>query len=269
METEGGGSFKGFKLPPPRWGPSCPLTPSPLTSAKLSPSSRQAPLALGLTSCSPNLWTPLLPSALPAPPPACTLPGLTGAARGGSPWAAAAREGGLVGKPSWEVSQRELSADGFAMGHKTGAFRFVNQSRLSHSINVHFIGSKKALCSRPGACLFEHGHSQDPKRVWAFSQNLPGVPSCHWRFFSLLFQNDVSVSETAVFAGSSTIPLLPPPSAHSLSYFFFLDFSGVLCFVGPVLMDFWPGPCRELPSVEPGAGLNSIPVWVLSPHNQS
>ena len=31
----------------------------------------------------------------------------------------------------------------------------------------------------------------------------------------------------------------------------------------------WPGPCRELPSLEPGARLNSIPVWVLYLHNQS
>lgn len=76
--------------------------------------------------------------------------------------------GSLVGKQSWEVSQRELSADGFVISHKTGAFRFVNQSRLSRRMNVRFIGSKKALHSRSGACLFEHGHSQDPKRVWAF-----------------------------------------------------------------------------------------------------
>ena len=102
----------------------------------------------------------------------------------GLPWKRRPREGGLVGKRSWEVSQRELSADGFVIGHKTGAFRFVNQSRLSHSINVRFIGSKKALCLRPSACLFEHGHSQDPKRVWAFEQNLPGVPPCHRLFFS-------------------------------------------------------------------------------------
>lgn len=80
----------------------------------------------------------------------------------------AAREGGLVGKRSGEVSQCELSADGFVISHKTGAFGFVNQSGLSHSINVRFIGSKKVLGSALGACLFEHRHSQVLKRVWAF-----------------------------------------------------------------------------------------------------
>lgn len=66
----------------------------------------------------------------------------------GLPWKRRPREGGLVGKRSWEVSQRELSADGFVIGHKTGAFRFVNQSRLSHNINVRFIGSKALLAPR-------------------------------------------------------------------------------------------------------------------------
>lgn len=90
-------------------------------------------------------------------------------ARGGSPWEEwPAGEGSLLGKRSWEVSQRELSADGFVISHKTGAFRFVNQSCLSRRMNVRFIGSKKALSARSGACLFEHGHSQDLKRVWAF-----------------------------------------------------------------------------------------------------
>lgn len=74
-----------------------------------------------------------LPPALPAP--AVGLPG-----KSGQPG-----EGSLVGKQSWEVSQRELSADGFVISHKTGAFRFVNQSRLSRRMNVRFIGSKKAL----------------------------------------------------------------------------------------------------------------------------
>lgn len=65
-------------------------------------------------------------------------------------------------------------------------------------------------------------------------------------------------------------PLFSPPPPHSpRPSIFLLDFSGLLSFGGPVLMDFWPGPCRELPSWEPGAGLNSIPAWVLFLHNQS
>lgn len=65
-------------------------------------------------------------------------------------------------------------------------------------------------------------------------------------------------------------PLFSPPPPHSpRPSIFLLDFSGLLFFGGPVLMDFWPGPCRELPSWEPGAGLNSIPAWVLYLHNQS
>lgn len=114
----------------------------------------------------------VLPIFLSLPP-----PGQTGGSprpRGGSPWEAA-REWGLVRKRSGEVSQRELSADGFVISHKTGAFRFVNQSRLSPSINVRFIGSKKALGARLalGACLFEHGHSQDPKSVGILTEPAP------------------------------------------------------------------------------------------------
>lgn len=71
------------------------------------------------------------------------------------------------------------------ISHKTGAFRFVNQSRLSPSINVRFIGSKKALGARLalGACLFEHGHSQDPKSVGILTEPAR-MPSCQ---FAVLF----------------------------------------------------------------------------------
>lgn len=60
------------------------------------------------------------------------------------------------------------------------------------------------------------------------------------------------------------LSLLPTPF-----HIFRLDLSEVLFFGGPLLMDLWPGLCSELPLLEPGAGLNSIPVCVLSLHNQS
>lgn len=163
------------------------LTPRPPVFSGLSPSSKvpswmgspsripAAPLIFALSSL--QVLGPLPLALLLAPlgteglphscPSARASPGSS--AGGGSPWEEwHAGEGSLVAKQSWEVSQRELSADGFVISHKTGAFRSVNQSRLSRRMNVRFIGSKKALHSRSGACLFEHGHSQDPKRGWAF-----------------------------------------------------------------------------------------------------
>lgn len=76
--------------------------------------------------------------------------------------------GGSGWKWELEVSQRELSADGFVISNKTCVFRFVNQSRLSHSLNAGFIGGEKAPRSHSRACLFGCGHSQDLRRVWAF-----------------------------------------------------------------------------------------------------
>lgn len=134
-----------------------PLTPRPPLFSGLSTSGR-LPSWMGSPSVIPGalLIFPPGPWALPGGPllvptgPEGLPPILPGrsSARGGSPWEERpAREGSLVGKQSWEVSQCELSADGFVISHKTGAFRFVNQSRLSHRTNVHFIGSKKALGS--------------------------------------------------------------------------------------------------------------------------
>lgn len=159
------GFIQGFQ--PHRWElwdlsfPS--LTPSPLGSFSTILAATPSPLIFDLSS----LQVPGPPHL----PPTSTSLGQPQHPR----WVSLGRGqgGGLVGKRSGEVSQCELSADGFVIGHKTGAFRFVNQSRLSHSINVRFIGSKKALSSRLALVYLNMDIPRIRKKCGHFNRTCP------------------------------------------------------------------------------------------------
>lgn len=105
------------------------------------------------------------------------------------------------------------------IGHKTGAFRFVNQSRLSHSINVRFIGSKKALSSRLALVYLNMDIPRILKKCGHFNRT---CPAC-LRVILLLFFLSLKII--------SQFQRLPPSHAPayyivSFAHIFFLDFSG-------------------------------------------
>lgn len=78
------------------------------------------------------------------------------------------------------------------------------------------------------------------------------MPSCHSAVLFLVLKDSFSVSEIAVFHAPAYYF-----QSLCLSYFFLSDFSGLFVYRGPFLMDLWPGLCKELPWLEPGAGLTS------------